>query len=61
MDGDRLTRPEAQHLGEATMNPEQFKDSWNQLKGSLKKEWRKFTDDDLLRIAGRPGRVLRDE
>jgi uncharacterized protein YjbJ (UPF0337 family) len=34
------------------MNPEQFKDSWKQLKGSLKKDWGKFTDDDLLRIGG---------
>ena len=34
------------------MNTEQFKESWNQLKGSLKKDWVKFTDDDILQIQG---------
>jgi uncharacterized protein YjbJ (UPF0337 family) len=34
------------------MNREQFKGQWNQLKGELKKQWGKFTDDDLLQIEG---------
>jgi uncharacterized protein YjbJ (UPF0337 family) len=35
-----------------TMNAEYFKGQWNQLKGELKKQWGKFTDDDLLQIEG---------
>jgi uncharacterized protein YjbJ (UPF0337 family) len=34
------------------MNHEQFKQSWDQLGGHLKKHWEKLTDDDLLRIDG---------
>ena len=34
------------------MNHEQFKQSWCQLKGYLKKHWGKLTDDDLLQIEG---------
>jgi uncharacterized protein YjbJ (UPF0337 family) len=34
------------------MNQEQFKGGWDQLKGALKKDWGKITNDDLLRIAG---------
>jgi uncharacterized protein YjbJ (UPF0337 family) len=34
------------------MNREQFKGLWTQLKGELKKQWGKFTDDDLLQIEG---------
>ena len=34
------------------MNQEQFKGSWDQLKGELKKRWGKLTDDDLLQIEG---------
>jgi uncharacterized protein YjbJ (UPF0337 family) len=34
------------------MNAEQFKESWDQLKGALKKDWVKISDDDLLRIGG---------
>ena len=34
------------------MNQEQFKGSWDQLKGSLKKHWGILTDDDLLQIGG---------
>lgn len=34
------------------MNREQFKGQWSQLKGELKKQWGKFTDDDLLQIEG---------
>jgi len=34
------------------MNQEQFKGGWDQLKGALKKQWGKLTDDDLLQIEG---------
>jgi uncharacterized protein YjbJ (UPF0337 family) len=34
------------------MNREQFKGQWKQFKGELKKQWGKFTDDDLLQIEG---------
>jgi uncharacterized protein YjbJ (UPF0337 family) len=33
------------------MNKDQFK-WWIQFKGELKKQWGKFTDDDLLQIEG---------
>lgn len=31
---------------------DQFKGQWSQFKGDLKKQWGKFTDDDLMQIAG---------
>ncbi len=34
------------------MNREYFKGQWTQMKGELKKQWGKFTDDDLLQIEG---------
>ena len=34
------------------MNADYFKGQWNQFKGELKKQWGKFTDDDLLQIEG---------
>lgn len=34
------------------MNRDQFKGQWKQFKGELKKQWAKFTDDDLLQIEG---------
>ena len=34
------------------MNRDQFKGQWNQFKGELKKQWGKFTDDDLMQIEG---------
>ena len=34
------------------MNQEQFKGSWDQLKGALKKQWGNLTEDDLLQIEG---------
>lgn len=34
------------------MNHEQFKQSWYQLEGHVRKHWGKFTDDDLLQIEG---------
>ncbi len=34
------------------MNKEEMKGKWNQLKGEVKKQWGKLTDDDLARIEG---------
>ncbi|TLY37858.1 MAG: CsbD family protein [Nitrospirae bacterium] len=34
------------------MNNDQFKGMWNQFKGELKKQWGRFTDDDMKQIEG---------
>jgi len=34
------------------MNNAQFKGSWKQFKGELKKQWGQFTDNDLLEAEG---------
>ena len=34
------------------MNTDQFTGKWSQFKGELKKQWGKFTDDDLMQIEG---------
>lgn len=34
------------------MNWDQAEGQWKQLKGSLKQQWGKLTDDDLTQIAG---------
>ncbi|HSE59441.1 MAG TPA: CsbD family protein [Nitrospiraceae bacterium] len=34
------------------MNAEQLQGKWTQFKGDLKRQWGKFTDDDLLEIEG---------
>ena len=34
------------------MNQEQFKESWDQLKGALKKQWGTLTEEDLRQIGG---------
>jgi uncharacterized protein YjbJ (UPF0337 family) len=34
------------------MNANQFKGSWQQFKGELKKKWGQLTDDDLLEAEG---------
>jgi len=40
------------------MNWEQAKGQWNQLKGSVRKQWVKLTDDDLDIIAGDRDRLV---
>jgi uncharacterized protein YjbJ (UPF0337 family) len=37
---------------EADMNADTFKGKWSQFKGELKRQWGKFTDDDLMQIEG---------
>lgn len=34
------------------MNEDTFKGKWKQLKGKVKSEWGKLTDDDLTRVEG---------
>ena len=34
------------------MNRDRFKGQWSQFKGELKRQWGKFTDDDLMQIEG---------
>lgn len=34
------------------MNESQFKGKWNQLKGEVKKQWGRLTDDDLTEVEG---------
>ncbi|MFP4217048.1 MAG: CsbD family protein [Phycisphaerae bacterium] len=34
------------------MDPEQIKGNWKQIKGDIKKEWGKLTDDDLKEAEG---------
>jgi len=34
------------------MNANLFKDNWDEFKVDLKKEWGRFSDDDLLKIRG---------
>ncbi len=41
------------------MNQEQFGQFWAQLRGPLKKQYDKFTDDDLLKIEGNLASFIR--
>ncbi len=34
------------------MNSDTFKGNWKQLKGQVKQQWGKLTDDDLMQIKG---------
>lgn len=34
------------------MNSDQLQGNWKQLKGSVKEQWGKLTDDDVTRIEG---------
>jgi uncharacterized protein YjbJ (UPF0337 family) len=35
------------------MNQEQFRGEWNQLKGKIKQQWGRLTDDEVTRSQGR--------
>lgn len=37
---------------------EKFKGSWSQTKGTVKEQWGKLTDDDLLAIEGRRDQLV---
>lgn len=34
------------------MNSDQLQGNWKQLKGAVKEQWGKLTDDDLVRVEG---------
>jgi uncharacterized protein YjbJ (UPF0337 family) len=40
------------------MNWEETKGRWNQMKGTVKKQWGKLTDDDLTVIAGQRDQLV---
>lgn len=40
------------------MNWEQIEGKWDQLKGNVKSQWGKLTDDDLLRIQGKRDQLV---
>jgi uncharacterized protein YjbJ (UPF0337 family) len=40
------------------MNADQIKGSWKQLKGKIKQQWGKLTDDDLTVIDGQRDQLL---
>jgi uncharacterized protein YjbJ (UPF0337 family) len=40
------------------VNWEQTKGRWNQMKGAVKKQWGKLTDDDLTVIAGQRDQLV---
>ena len=43
---------------EDAVNWEETKGRWNQMKGAVKKQWGKLTDDDLAVIAGQRDQLL---
>ena len=40
------------------MNEDTLKGQWTQLKGSVREQWGKLTDDDLDQIAGRSEQLV---
>lgn len=40
------------------MNRDTFKGQWKQVKGSVKKQWGKLTDDDLMEIEGQRDQLI---
>jgi uncharacterized protein YjbJ (UPF0337 family) len=40
------------------LNEDIFKGKWNQMKGKVKQQWGKFTDDDLDRISGKRDEIV---
>jgi uncharacterized protein YjbJ (UPF0337 family) len=50
-DADRAINKD--EFGGAPMNKEQVKGNWNQLKGKIKEQWGKLTDDDITVVEGR--------
>ena len=50
-------KPSGQKKG-GKMNADIFKGKWGQFKGELKRQWGKFTDDDLTQIEGNYDKFL---
>jgi uncharacterized protein YjbJ (UPF0337 family) len=40
------------------MNSDEIRGKWNQMKGSVKQQWAKLTDDDLTAIDGQRDRLI---
>jgi uncharacterized protein YjbJ (UPF0337 family) len=40
------------------MNEDILKGKWNQIKGQVKQQWGKLTDDDLDRISGQKDEII---
>ena len=40
------------------MNADQIKGQWKQLRGEIRKQWGKLTDDELDRIAGERDKLI---
>ena len=40
------------------MNEDTFKGQWNQLKGKVREQWGKLTDDDVDRVQGESEQLL---
>ena len=40
------------------MNSDQFEGKWKQLKGSLKQQWGKLTDDDVSQMSGKKDELV---
>ncbi|MGE0409639.1 MAG: CsbD family protein [Amphiplicatus sp.] len=40
------------------MNSDQLQGNWKQLKGAVKQQWGKLTDDDLSRVEGSYDRLV---
>lgn len=41
------------------MNANLFRGKWDEFKGELRKEWGKFTDDDLEKVQGEYDKFMR--
>jgi uncharacterized protein YjbJ (UPF0337 family) len=50
--GKRVEKGSSNESGGKPMNPDQIEGHWKQLKGSVKKQWGKLTDNDLAEIEG---------
>jgi uncharacterized protein YjbJ (UPF0337 family) len=40
------------------MNKDQFSGEWNTMKGKVKEQWGKLTDDDIARVEGKRDQLL---
>jgi uncharacterized protein YjbJ (UPF0337 family) len=51
-EGSDIWRLGAAKFGESTMDWNRFEGNWKQIKGKVKEQWGKLTDDDLDMING---------
>ena len=40
------------------VDPDQFRNQWNQIRGKLKEKWGKLTEDDIMQINGRLDQMI---